>query len=95
MTNRPSALRVACLAARTAAVSAAVLCAAACGGGGEGDLWGDSMTPTQMQNAEWRSNVQPYPMATTQGDSDDPFIDNPNYPFVEEPWWQNPAYSGG
>lgn len=80
-------------AARTAALAVAALFAGACGG--EGDLWGDSMTPTQMQQAEWRSNVQPYPMATTQGDSDDPFIDNPNYPFVEEPWWQNPAYNGG
>ena len=94
MTPRIPGPRVARLAVRTTALSAFVLGAAACGGG-EGDLWGDSMTPTQMQQSEWRSNVQPYPMATTQGDSDDPFIDNPNYPFVEEPWWQNPAYNGG
>jgi hypothetical protein len=93
MTLRTLEPRIAFLALRASAVSAFVLGAAACGG--EGDLWGDSMTPTQMQQAEWRSNIQPYPMATTQGDSDDPFIDNPNYPFVEEPWWQNPAYNGG
>jgi hypothetical protein len=53
------------------------------------------MSPTQVQKADWRSNVTAYPMTTTEGDSDDPFIDNPNYPFVEGPWWSNPAYNGG
>jgi hypothetical protein len=58
-------------------------------------LWGDAMSPTQMQ----QSNEGPGPaspiFATTEGDSEDPFVDNPTYPFVDAPWWSNPAYSGG
>lgn len=61
----------------------------------DADLWGDAMSPTQVQRADRGPGPSPTYFATTQGDSDDPFVDNPNYPFVEEPWWQNPAYSGG
>jgi len=44
-------------------------------------LWGDAMSPTQMQRAD--------------GDSEDPFVENASYPFVQGPWWSNPAYNGG
>jgi hypothetical protein len=33
--------------------------------------------------------------ATTSGDSEDPFVENASYPFVQGPWWSNPAYNGG
>ena len=53
------------------------------------------MSPTQMQ----RANQGPGPggnlFTTTEGDSGDPFIDDPNYPFVQGAWWSNPAYNGG
>ena len=58
-------------------------------------LWGDAMSPTQMQRAEMGSGPNPPMMATTGGDSEDPFVDNASYPFVAGPWWSNPAYNGG
>jgi hypothetical protein len=92
MTRRSA---IALRAAASLALLAVSLAAAGCGGDDDAALWGDSMSPTQVQKANWRSNVTAYPMTTTQGDSDDPFVDNPNYPFVEGPWWSNPAYDGG
>lgn len=71
----------------------ALLCA--CDSENDGDLWGDSMSPTQMQRAEQGPGPGGNMFATTQGDSDDPFVDNPSYPFVSGPWWSNPAYNGG
>jgi hypothetical protein len=53
------------------------------------------MSPTQMQRAEQGPGPGGNMFATTQGDSDDPFVDNPSYPFVSGPWWSNPAYNGG
>lgn len=61
----------------------------------DASLWGDAMTPSQMQRADLGPGPSPTYFATSQGDSDDPFVDNPNYPFVEQPWWQSPAYNGG
>ena len=58
-------------------------------------LWGDAMSPTQMQRAGMGSGPNPPMMATTGGDSEDPFVDNASYPFVAGPWWSNPAYNGG
>ena len=58
-------------------------------------LWGDAMTPTQMQQQQSGPGPAPAMFATTSGDNEDPFIDNANYPFVESPWWSNPAYNGG
>ncbi len=86
------ALRSYALAAAPAALLA-VLCA--CDSENDGDLWGDSMSPTQMQRAEQGPGPGGNMFATTQGDSDDPFVDNPSYPFVSGPWWSNPAYNGG
>lgn len=60
----------------------------------DAELWGDAMSPTQMQQAEMGTSTPNY-FATTQGDSDDPFVDNASYPFVQGPWWSNPAYNGG
>ena len=71
----------------------ALVCA--CDSENDGDLWGDSMSPTQMQRAEQGPGPGGNMFATTQGDSDDPFVDNPSYPFVSGPWWSNPAYNGG
>lgn len=90
-----------CMKARRSSVSACMSCAALFGAFAlaacedDGDLWGDAMSPTQVQRADRGPGPSPTYFATTQGDSDDPFVDNPNYPFVEEPWWQNPAYDGG
>ena len=67
----------------------------ACDSENDGDLWGDSMSPTQMQRADQGPGPGGNLFATTQGDSDDPFVDNPSYPFVSGPWWSNPAYNGG
>jgi len=53
------------------------------------------MSPTQMQRADMGSGPNPPIMATTGGDSEDPFVDNASYPFVAGPWWSNPAYNGG
>jgi hypothetical protein len=53
------------------------------------------MSPTQMQRAEQGPGPGGNLFTTTQGDSDDPFVDNPSYPFVSGPWWSNPAYNGG
>ena len=68
---------------------------AACDNRSDADLWGDSMSPTQMQ----QMNRGPGPggnlFTTTQGDSGDPFVDDPSYPFVQGAWWSNPAYNGG
>lgn len=61
----------------------------------DASLWGDAMTPSQMQRADRGPGPSPTYFATSQGDSDDPFVDNPSYPFVEQPWWQSPAYNGG
>jgi hypothetical protein len=58
-------------------------------------LWGDAMSPTQMQRAEMGPGPNPPMMATSGGDSEDPFVDNASYPFVAGPWWSNPAYNGG
>ncbi|MFM1935795.1 MAG: hypothetical protein RI990_754 [Planctomycetota bacterium] len=77
------------------AVSLIAAVAASVGCDDDRALWGDAMSPTQMQ----QSNEGPGPaspiFATTEGDSEDPFVDNPTYPFVDAPWWSNPAYSGG
>ena len=70
-------------------------CAVGCDTRGDADLWGDAMSPTQMQRADRGPGPAPSYFTTTQGDSDDPYVDNPNYPFVQGPWWQNPAYNGG
>ncbi len=83
-------------AARTAAAAGLAFAALLAGcGDDDGNLWGDSLAPTQALKAEGGNGPAPVEMATSEGDSDDPFIDNPNYPFVDEPWWQSPAYNGG
>lgn len=71
----------------------ALVCA--CDSENDGDLWGDSMSPTQMQRADQGPGPGGNLFTTTEGDSDDPFVDNPSYPFVSGPWWSNPAYNGG
>lgn len=81
---------------RSISLLAAVLAVTGpCGCEDDASLWGDAMTPSQMQRAEQGPGPSPTYFATSQGDSDDPFVDNPNYPFVQGPWWQNPAYNGG
>ncbi len=75
-------------------VLAAACVAALAGCHDDAELWGDAMSPTQMQQAEMGTSAPNY-FATTQGDSDDPFVDNASYPFVQGPWWSNPAYNGG
>jgi hypothetical protein len=87
----PSA-RAAHAAAAAALAFAALL--AGCGDD-DGNLWGDSLSPTQAMKAQGGNGPAPAEMATSEGDSDDPFIDNPNYPFVDGPWWDSPAYNGG
>jgi hypothetical protein len=67
----------------------------ACDSENDGDLWGDSMSPTQIQRADQGPGPGGNLFTTTQGDSDDPFVDDQNYPFVSGPWWSNPAYNGG
>ena len=75
---------------------AALACAfTACDNRSDADLWGDSMSPTQMQRASQGPGPGGNLFTTTQGDSGDPFIDDPNYPFVQGAWWSNPAYNGG
>jgi hypothetical protein len=79
----------------TLRLTAAAACALALAGcHDDAELWGDAMSPTQMQQAEMGTSTPNY-FATTQGDSDDPFVDNASYPFVQGPWWSNPAYNGG
>ncbi len=79
----------------TLRLTAAAACALALSGcHDDAELWGDAMSPTQMQQAEMGTSTPNY-FATTQGDSDDPFVDNASYPFVQGPWWSNPAYNGG
>jgi len=75
-------------------LAVAAACAAFAGCHDDAELWGDAMSPTQMQQ-EQMGTATPNYFATTQGDSDDPFVDNANYPFVQGPWWSNPAYNGG
>lgn len=70
-------------------------CLAAIGCEDDQALWGDAMSPTQMQRAEMGPGPNPPMMATSGGDSEDPFVDNASYPFVAGPWWSNPAYNGG
>jgi hypothetical protein len=53
------------------------------------------MTPTQMQQAQMGGPAPVNEFATSSGDSEDPFVDNASYPFVQGPWWSNPAYNGG
>ncbi|MFO0963909.1 MAG: hypothetical protein U0625_13530 [Phycisphaerales bacterium] len=89
------AARAARTARAAAAASLAIAALLAGCGDDDGDLWGDSMAPTQALKAEGGNGPAPAEMATSEGDSDDPFIDNANYPFVDEPWWQSPAYNGG
>lgn len=72
---------------RAAAVSAAAatLAALGCDNKNDQDLWGNSMTPTDIQNAD----AGPGPMTMpdpSDGDNEDPFTDNPGYPYTEEPW---------
>ena len=74
------------------ASAAALLAAQGCDD--DAALWGDAMSPTQMQQ-QGGPGPAPAMFATTSGDNEDPFIDNANYPFVESPWWSNPAYNGG
>ena len=75
------------------ASAAALLAAQGCDD--DAALWGDAMSPTQMQQQQGGPGPAPAMFATTSGDNEDPFIDNANYPFVESPWWSNPAYNGG
>jgi len=89
----PVGVRAALGAAASVATAFAVL--VGCDTRGDGDLWGDAMSPTQEQRADLGPGATPNYFTTTQGDSDDPYVDNPNYPFVQGPWWQNPAYNGG
>lgn len=77
----------------TAALAGAFLVAAGCES--DSDLWGDAMTPTQMQQAQMGGPAPVNEFATSSGDSEDPFVDNASYPFVQGPWWSNPAYNGG
>ncbi|NBP51751.1 MAG: hypothetical protein EBU70_11375 [Actinobacteria bacterium] len=79
------------------AIPVVVLVAAAVlvGCNDDAELWGDSMSPTQMQRADQGPAPMPNQFTTTGGDSEDPFVDNANYPFVQGPWWSNPAYNGG
>lgn len=54
-------------------------------------LWGDDMSPTQLQ----KSDAGPRPMQLVDpgdGESEDPFTNNPGYPYVEESW-NDPADS--
>ena len=74
---------------------ALLVCVCACDSENDGDLWGDSMSPTQMQRADQGPGPGGNLFTTSEGDSDDPFVDNPSYPFVSGPWWSNPAYNGG
>lgn len=76
-----------------AAVTGLLLVAAGCES--DADLWGDAMTPTQMQQAQLGGPAPVNEFATSGGDSEDPFVDNASYPFVQGPWWSNPAYNGG
>lgn len=80
---------------RPSAVLALVAACVAVGCESDGDLWGDAMSPTQMQRAEQGGPAPVNEFATSGGDSEDPFVDNPSYPFVQGPWWSNPAYNGG
>lgn len=86
--------RAACLrdSARLLAVAAAL---AAVGCEDDASLWGDAMSPTQMQRADQGPPPVGNYFATTSGDSEDPFVENASYPFVQGPWWSNPAYNGG
>lgn len=86
----------ACDGARLAAC-ALVAAAATVAVGCEDDaaLWGDAMSPTQMQRADQGPAPTGNMFTTSGGDSEDPFVDNANYPFVQGPWWSNPAYNGG
>lgn len=80
---------------RMAACLSALAAPALVGCDDDAALWGDAMTPTQMQQQQSGPGPAPAMFATTSGDNEDPFIDNANYPFVESPWWSNPAYNGG
>ena len=82
-------------AARTLGWIGASCVAAAFGCEDDQALWGDAMSPTQLQRSEMGSGPNPPMMATSGGDSEDPFVDNASYPFVAGPWWSNPAYNGG
>jgi hypothetical protein len=83
-------------AAPVVLVGSVALCATALVGcDDDAALWGDAMTPTQMQQQGAGPGPAPAMFATSSGDNEDPFIDNANYPFVESPWWSNPAYNGG
>ena len=86
--------RAACLRdlGRLLAVAAAL---AAVGCEDDASLWGDAMSPTQMQRADQGPPPVGNYFATTSGDSEDPFVENASYPFVKGPWWSNPAYNGG
>ncbi len=61
----------------------------------DASLWGDAMSPTQMQRADQGPSPVGNMFTTSGGDSEDPFVDNASYPFVQGPWWSNPAYNGG
>lgn len=87
---RPAAASFACPAATCIALAVA---AAGCDDGGS--LWGDAMSPTQMQRADQGPAPVGNMFTTSGGDSEDPFVDNASYPFVQGPWWSNPAYNGG
>jgi hypothetical protein len=80
---------------RSAAAVLAGLLPVAAGCESDSDLWGDAMTPTQMQQAQMGGPAPVNEFATSGGDSEDPFVDNASYPFVQGPWWSNPAYNGG
>lgn len=84
--------RTACLACAGGFLAAAC---ALVGCHDDAELWGDAMSPTQMQRADQGAAPMPNEFATSGGDSEDPFVDNASYPFVQGPWWSNPAYNGG
>lgn len=81
--------------AATSAAIAVALALAGCDNQDDASLWGDAMSPTQVQKADRGPGPAPDEIVTSEGDSANPFVDNPNYPFVDEPWWQTPEYNGG
>ncbi len=72
---------------------AALPSAAGCNNDDDEKLWGGALSPTQTQSAQMGSGPEVM-IDPSDGESEDPFMGNPNYPFVDEPWEQ-PGNSGG
>lgn len=49
------------------------------------NLWGDSQTPTQLQEDEQAPTAPPYMPDPADGNNQDPYLDNPDYPYANEP----------